>query len=79
MGEVFVEPLGEWGFVSYKVGARMSEVYLENMRFVERKLVTGKSGAEYFAYRIKETVRRKDISDPKLYDLYNKTTNSPVC
>ena len=52
MGEIYCEENGEWGYVSYEVGARISELYGDNPGLLYRELVTGKSGAKYYAYRI---------------------------
>lgn len=71
MGEVYMEPLNTWGFISHKVGARVWDVYDENRRLIERIKITGKSGARYYAYRIREDATRESIDDPKLLQLYD--------
>lgn len=70
IGEIYVEELGIWGFVSYEVSARMSELYKDNPRLFERKMVTGKTGAKYYAYRIAWEVLPGDIVDPDLKKFY---------
>lgn len=72
MGEVEIVPLGVWGFVSYEVSARLSEMFSENPGLLERKWIKGKSGAEYYGYRISENASRAAISDPKLASFYQK-------
>lgn len=70
IGEVWVEEVGLWGFVSYEVSARMSEMYKDNPRLFERKLVTGKTGAQYYAYRIAWEVLPGDVVDTDLKKFY---------
>lgn len=70
IGEVEVPELGLWAFISYEVSARMSELYRENPRLFERKLVTGKTGAQYYAYRIAWEVMPGDIINPSIRDFY---------
>ncbi len=70
IGEVYVEEVSLWAFISYEVSARMSEMYKENPRLFERKLVTGKTGAQYYAYRIAWEVEPGDIIDPDLKKFY---------
>lgn len=72
MGEVYIEPLGVWGFVSHKVGARVWDIYRDNRRLVERTKVTGKSGAVYYAYRIREDATRDHIDDKSLIEFYDR-------
>lgn len=77
IGEVFVKELGLWGFVSYEVSARMSELWSDNPKLFERKQVVGKTGAKYFAYRIALNVQQEDIVDPELKKFYFKIKKSP--
>ena len=48
VGEKMID--GDWHFLSYKAPARLSD--LMNDGLVERELVTGRSGAKYYAYRL---------------------------
>lgn len=70
IGEIEIKELGLWGFVSYEVSARMSELYSENPKLFSRKEVQGKTGARYFAYRIRQGVQPEDIADPDLFKFY---------
>ncbi len=70
IGEVYVEEIGRWAFVSYEVSARMSELWKINPSLFERKQVVGKSGAKYFAYRIRQGVSPTDIVDKDLKNFY---------
>lgn len=50
VGEVFLEKFNSWEFMSYKCPARLSDLYYERDD-IDRVRITGKSGAEYFAYK----------------------------
>lgn len=76
IGEVYVEELNKWAFVSYEVSARMSEIYSDNPTLLERKMVTGKTGAKYYAYRLRMGVNINDIQDPKLLSFYKQIKRS---
>lgn len=71
MGEVHIEPMSTWGYVSYEVSARLSEINKENPRLLDWTIITGRSGAQYRGYRIREGATRSDIQDPKLLELYD--------
>ena len=75
IGEAYVKPIGVWGFVSYEVSARMSEMFKKNPNLLQRKQVIGKSGARYYAYRLSLNVTSADIIDPDLKEFYGKVRN----
>ena len=66
IGEVYIEELKQWVFIGYEVSARTSELFNTNPGLLDRKLVTGKTGAKYYAYRIHPNVTAETIRDPKL-------------
>lgn len=70
MGEVYCKELGKWGFVSYEVAARMSEIWNENPGLLKRREVEGPSGAKYFAYSFADNVKQELILDVKLRGFY---------
>lgn len=70
MGEVYCVELDLWGFVSYEIPARMSEMYQDNEGMLERVIVTGKSGARYYAYRLADDYH-SHIRDDKLRMIYD--------
>lgn len=72
IGEVYVPAYGVWGFVSYEVSARMSELFRYNPNLFERKQIVGKSGAKYYAYRISLHVKPDDIKQPDLKEFYSR-------
>ena len=70
MGEVYVEELGKWGWMSYELPARFADIKNGNPGLLEQKLVTGKSGAKYYAYRLTLTGSYELIKDEKLVEFY---------
>lgn len=72
MGEIYSEEMELWGFVSYEVGARISELFSDNPGLFHREMITGKSGAKYYGYRIADTATGEMIRDPKLKSVYEK-------
>lgn len=70
IGEIYIEELDTWGFMSYTCVHRAFEVYDENYGLVERKKVTGKSGSRFYAYRLSPSVSVSNIREPKLLKLY---------
>lgn len=70
IGEVYVEEKSCWGFVSYEVSARMSELYSQNPNLFERRMMTGKTGARYYGYRISHTASMELIKDEELLSFY---------
>lgn len=75
MGEIYIDPLDTWAFVSYEVSARFSEINSENPSLLDWTTITGKSGARYRGYRIREGATREDIKDPKLLEIYDRIFN----
>jgi hypothetical protein len=51
VGEKFIPSLG-WVLMSYKVPARLSDLY--NQGLVDRELVKGRLGTSYYAYKLRE-------------------------
>lgn len=72
IGEVFVPEVGLWGFVSYEVSARMSEMFRENPGLFERTMMKGKTGAQYYGYRIAVNVKPEHIVEKDLKQFYSK-------
>lgn len=72
IGEVFVPEVGLWGFVSYEVSARMSEMFKENPGLFERVMMKGKTGAQYYGYRIALNAKPSDIVEKDLKEFYSK-------
>jgi hypothetical protein len=54
VGELYVSELNKWFFMSYKTPSNGAYIFFENPDLIERKWVKGKTGAEYYTYRIKE-------------------------
>lgn len=72
MGEVYCEPLHQWGYVSYECSARASEIVKENPGLIQRTTIRGKSGALYYGYRINPEARPHLIQDEKLGAFYRR-------
>ena len=72
IGEVYADEIGLWGFISYEVSARMSELWNKNPLLFERKQVVGRTGAKYYAYRIRHVASSSDINDKEILEFYQK-------
>lgn len=72
MGETFCKELNKWGYVSYECSARLSEMFKENPGLIERRTITGKSGARYYGYRITIYPKIELIKDPVLVELHRR-------
>lgn len=72
LGEMLIKPLNEWVLMSYKCPTRLTDLFQENPTLLERMLIKGKSGAEYYGYRFKEGVTGRDILDKKILAFYHK-------
>lgn len=73
MGEVYIDPLDQWGFVSYEVSARLSEMNKDNPRLLEWVTIQGRASyIQYRGYRIRDNATPEDIDDPKLKAMYTK-------
>lgn len=78
VGEIHVKELHRWGLMSYTCVHRVFEVFRENPGLIERRKVTGKSGARYFEYRIAPNPSVDKIRDDALRSFYAKITGKPV-
>lgn len=74
-GEMFIKELNEWVLMSYKCPTRLTELIQDNPSLIERDVIKGKSGAEYYGYRFKEGCSMDDISDQSLKDFYRLIKN----
>lgn len=66
MGEVFIEELEKWGYVSYECSARASEMIRDNPGLLQRQYIVGRSGVKYYGYRLNPQPAPGMIRDPKL-------------
>ena len=71
VGELHITELETWVMASHKCTARVSDIYLENPKLIDRVEVTGKSGAKYFQYRFSDNVSKSLIVDPTLRLFYD--------
>lgn len=72
VGEIHIPELGIWVLRSYKCPTRLTDIFQENPRLLDRHLITGKSGAKYYGYRFKKDVTPECIEDPILREFYGK-------
>lgn len=70
VGEIYIKELKEWVMMSYKCPARLSDIFNENPGLLDRKLIKGKSGSEYFGYKFNTDVTDAHIKDPILREFY---------
>lgn len=71
MGEIYCKELDLWGFVSHECSARCSEMRTDNPELIEHTVITGKSGATYYGYRINPLANVDMIKDKALLKFYN--------
>ena len=51
-GEMKISEIGEWVLMSYKCPTRLTDLFQEHPELLEREMVSSKSGAKYYAYRL---------------------------
>lgn len=71
VGEIYIEELNHWFFMSYKGPTNGLTIYFDNPKLFERKHVEGRSGAKYYEYKIKTDDIENAIEDPDLLEFYN--------
>lgn len=72
MGEVYIEELGEWCFMSYEVSTTMSKLKADEpflFESIDHKL---KNGGTALAYRIRRDTKLSDIQTKEILDFYSK-------
>ncbi len=77
LGEMFIKELNQWVLMSYKCPTRLTDLFQENPQLLERKLVTGKSGATYYGYRLRVGGTKEDIKDVLIKKFYHRLKNEP--
>lgn len=76
-GELYISELKKWEIMSYKCPARLSELYSEKTnidKLIDRKMVSGKSGSSYYAYKLTRQPRSSDFTDQKLSKFFSLIT-----
>lgn len=76
IGEIYCPEVGKWGYVSYECSARASEMVKQNPQLIQRTMLTGKSGAHYYGYRINPTALPEMIVDEDLKALHRRIRNA---
>jgi len=69
VGEIFLAELGDYFFMSYKGPTNGLAVYFDEMDVVDRQMITGKTGAKYYEYRIKPEATVEQIKDDELREI----------
>lgn len=72
VGELYINEFDQWVLMSYKCPTRLSDLYKENPTLLERSLITGKSGAHYYGYRLRVGVSPADIKDDSIREFYKE-------
>ena len=70
VGEIFIKELNKWELMSYTCPHRVFELYSENAGLIERKMLTGKSGAHYYGYRLVLQPKAEYIKNESLFEFY---------
>ena len=70
LGEVFIEELNKWEFMGYKCPTRLTDLFQENPNLLERKMLTGRSGSQYYGYKFKTGATPNDIVEFKVKEFY---------
>lgn len=72
VGEMEIKELGKWVLMSYKCPTRLTDIYQENPRLLERTQIRGKSGSKYYGYRLRHGSSSDDIIEESLKEFYPK-------
>lgn len=78
MGEIYAKEVGLWGFVSHECSARCSEIKTANPHLIDSIVITGKSGAKYYGYRINPEATKESLPDRSLVEFYHKIKRQPT-
>ena len=78
MGEIYAKEVGLWGFVSHECSARCSELKRDNHFLIQSTVITGKSGAKYFGYRINPLADENTPLEASLVPFYKKIKRQPT-
>jgi hypothetical protein len=89
VGEIHIEELGKWAFMSYKGPTNGLVIYFDNPGLVERQMTTGKTGARYYEYRlaphsglamIRDTELREfaeSLESQRIKEIWEEAINTP--
>lgn len=72
VGEIYIEELGVWFFMSYKCPANGVNVYLKNSNLIERRETRGRTGAKYYEYRIAPNPSVEKINEDSILQFYKE-------
>jgi hypothetical protein len=69
-GEIFIKELNKWELMSYKAPTRLTDIFQENPKLLDRRMVKGKSGSKYYEYKIAPNPSLEKIRDVSLEQFY---------
>lgn len=72
VGEIELPELKTHVMMSYKCPTRLTDLFQENDGLLERTMIKGKSGANYYGYRLSLFVKPEMIKDAKLKVFYER-------
>jgi len=78
IGELHIEELDKWFFMSYKCPANGANVYLKNSELIERRQTRGRTGAKYYEYRIALNPTIDKIKGPEILEFYKLIKSKSV-
>jgi hypothetical protein len=68
VGELHVPEIDEWFMMSYKCPTNGLEIYFDNPNLLERRYVSGKTGAKYYEYRFSPNATPSNIIEKELIE-----------
>jgi hypothetical protein len=77
MGEIYAKEVDLWGYVSHECSARCSELKTENPQLIQSTVITGKSGAKYYGYRIDPLAKSDAVFHKNLHAFYKRIKRQP--
>lgn len=69
VGEIHLKEIGQWFFMSYKGPTNGLAIFFDEPDVVERRMTTGKTGAQYYEYRIRPDATPAMVRDEDLREL----------
>lgn len=72
VGEIYIEEMGKWFFMSYKCPSNGANTYLNNPDLIERRMTRGRTCAKYYEYRIAPNPSVDKIKDQALLEFYKQ-------
>lgn len=74
VGEIHIREVNQHFLMSYKTPANGLGIIFDNPDLVERRLKKGKSGSEYYEYKLISPFNIENIKDPILVEFFEDLT-----